>query len=732
MKTWIPWDDANGWVAWGAGLLIAITPVIFGGTQLFIVLAYALSCLWVTGASFDRNRFGQLRIFSLNKNLVPQNAAWLRMGVLALGLVGLGVIPAWRGAALYKNALGVEVFLAMMVMTWLAVATTVPWCSWLLGSSFRGCVAAVGLHLVPIVGLVYLYILLRATRAIDSGTGAYEMLFVLFSFSFLLSLSGVFIIGHMIRGMDHPSARFAKWHRLWKEARALGWSWVAAIFIPVAVVSMVPLWHVFCITNYLTLLCLAGLVFGHEYQCQTLGLLLSQPVSRRRLWYEKMGLNLFAVMSAMAITHIMAFTVSPINHVVTQPTQDAIGSISLGWTPLFAILGAIATVPALLLCLRNIMAAITFTPLLQFLVGMVAMMALNGWEPDLANSEETQGLALLILVGFSGLMYLFGCWRFARLEWAQPLENPLPGLPMMLRKRQASSIRKGRGPAWVNLLSKEFQLHRVSFWLAAGFCVICAIMAGLRGLYLNNIQTEMLAFATPDFIRMPLWIYFFMAPLVIGSVCMADERSIGLWEWHLTLPPARKLQWAIKVLAVYAICLVLCVLLPFLWLYVYHGLGLMEQPDAWGIPLLPVVLVTLVITSVAIYASSFSQSTVKAILTAMGLLVLGMVLFGIFTNHFRPERIMQLGFLTFFGVNLGEFFGFIGIDTILLTIGNAYGIAGLFLAFLVLLHWVSWVNYRRITTERRLQLALVPILLALVGSLLAVVEVALLHVSMGI
>src|SRR5258708_8124094 len=95
----------------------------------------------------------------------------------------------------------------------------------------------------------------------------------------------------------------ARTRRLRKEVRALFLPWCGVVIL-----CALPLFHLsqslsetsvaFC---YIGIPMLATLSLGYEFQHRTLSLLLTQPVSRMKIWGEKMSVTIVAVGSATLI-----------------------------------------------------------------------------------------------------------------------------------------------------------------------------------------------------------------------------------------------------------------------------------------------------------------------------------------------------------------------------------------------------------------------------------------------
>jgi len=150
--------------------------------------------------------------------------------------------------------------------------------------------------------------------------------------------------------------------------------------------------------------------------------------------------------------------------------------------------------------------------------------------------------------------------------------------------------------------------------LAGVFCIVWLAVLGLKWAQ-PKIDADLF---------FPLTIiYVIMAAITIGAICVAEERHLGLHDWHLTLPSSRLKQWLVKILVTFACSLVLAVLLP------VASLGAAQLyfdtfRDFKSMPLFVVcalLVFPLTVTAVAIYASSISDNTLRAVLGGLGICV---------------------------------------------------------------------------------------------------------------
>ena len=99
--------------------------------------------------------------------------------------------------------------------------------------------------------------------------------------------------------------------RMKKEARALFWPWCAVMAAgalplfwdpPESGLPGMKIFAAFAPAGFfLGIPLLAALSFGDEFQHRTLPVVLGQPVSRMKIWREKLAVAAFAVLSATAV-----------------------------------------------------------------------------------------------------------------------------------------------------------------------------------------------------------------------------------------------------------------------------------------------------------------------------------------------------------------------------------------------------------------------------------------------
>ena len=103
------------------------------------------------------------------------------------------------------------------------------------------------------------------------------------------------------------------------------------------------------------------------------------------------------------------------------------------------------------------------------------------------------------------------------------------------------------------LVRKEVRLHLPAF-------VVAGMLVGLWLLLLAVVVAR--PSVSKDFLMLPVVLLGLGIPVIAGIVSTAEERSLGLLDWHLTLPVSARRQWFIKVLVALAVNVVLGILLP--------------------------------------------------------------------------------------------------------------------------------------------------------------------------
>ncbi|MBI4326912.1 MAG: hypothetical protein HY674_16860 [Chloroflexi bacterium] len=431
--------------------------------------------------------------------------------------------------------------------------------------------------------------------------------------------------------------------RLAKEARSLFPVWALTLLLPAAPILM---WGQDAISVAIGLFCLSSALlgatpFGTEFNHRTIDLLLPQPIPRRQIWYEKMLVLGVALFSAFALFRLGLRWYSP------ESSAHPFG-VLLPFIPLCAL----AATPCLTLVTRNFIGAVVFSlalPLTILLGGeawLVSVTAPNSGLDEHAFEEAFHPrLLVYYLLGalgvYGGVMYLLGCLKFKTFEAAdrpagETSLSPVPGgaIDWLLGR-----IWLGPSGSCANLVRKEFRLQLPSFLIALLFSVLWAI-----ALLIKAMRPE----TDAAFFIVLMTIYALIMPLIIGALSMAEERFLGMLEWHLTLPFSILKQWTVKLIVTLSLTLVLGLLWPLVLIYLGQGqlawfAGFKTMPRA---ELAGLFSLSILITAVAMYASSISGNTLRAVSLAVGLFALGCVLIGLTMSVMERHQNLFVGMFT--------------------------------------------------------------------------------------
>ncbi|HWH71807.1 MAG TPA: hypothetical protein VNT26_20765 [Candidatus Sulfotelmatobacter sp.] len=352
---------------------------------------------------------------------------------------------------------------------------------------------------------------------------------------------------------------------------------------------------------------MAGSAFGGEFQHRTLSLLLAQPVPRRVVWREKMGVLGTAIAASLGV--LWACLV-----------MSGLAPFEPAFLGMLGLIGgcAFCGAPYWTLLLRNGMAGMVFAVAVPgMLVTVVALV--SGWISYHDTVQEHS--AMVALFCYCPLVYWRGFARFTHLQvvdgTTRELSLPAGLEPALLRPLRAAF--GGFSGPWANLIKKEFRLQQVSFLMAGLFCLIVGV-GEVAGACLHRRYPDMAA----GILALTTMFYGTLLPLLAGAMAVAEERGWGIAEWHLTLPPSARQQWWAKMLVILPTSVSLGVVLPAALILAHQALvgepgARLVLPPAQFMVLL--VLGQLLVTSLATFMGSVSSSTLRAILWAFGLVL---------------------------------------------------------------------------------------------------------------
>ena len=110
-------------------------------------------------------------------------------------------------------------------------------------------------------------------------------------------------------------------------------------------------------------------------------------------------------------------------------------------------------------------------------------------------------------------------------------------------------------------------------------------------------------------------IYVLLFPVIVCATAVAEEKTWGMKDWHLILPPSLKLQWRVKWFVGLTLSLTFGAGLT--WFLARSGpwhkeIGLNFEPKCFAI---------LCCSPPALYAGSISTSTIRAFLLTFGIII---------------------------------------------------------------------------------------------------------------
>lgn len=342
--------------------------------------------------------------------------------------------------------------------------------------------------------------------------------------------------------------------------------------------------------------------FGNEFHWRTMPLLLAQPISRQKLWFEKLlalGLAYFVAILLCLIALFLVFTLFG-GYGAFWSTLSSFGLIFLS-----LVLCAICATPYLTLLSRNTVGGLVFSLVIpQFIFAAISI----AQRYVLISTPGTY----LIYAGCAALFYWLGYRKFMNSQVTDGIEQSVR-LPRSVENAFAAPFRlvfaRSSGPI-ASLIKKEFRIQQISFTMAA-----LLFLAALVGFWTWRHNSNLA--------RVPLVLAFlvmvFASPLLVGALAVVEERAWGMAEWHVTLPVSARKQWFAKMAVTFFTSLALGTVLPSLLIWLFRAITLtdskeFELPSGFiGLPF------NLLLTAIAVYAASLSTSTIRAIFLAFGL-----------------------------------------------------------------------------------------------------------------
>jgi len=390
---------------------------------------------------------------------------------------------------------------------------------------------------------------------------------------------------------------------------------------------------VFCLLSAV----LSVTIFGTEFNARTMGLLLTQPVSRQRLWLEKMAV--------LAVALILVWLCMLLSIYAIIKGEGKPGNFfELAGATFLPILIAFCSAPYFTLVCRNFIGGVAFTLIFPWALFLVLMFLawLGAWmtsqpEPWFATAFEKHPDYFIPLLGliYCAVMYRTGYRLFLNFQEAEVQAREL-SLPVALENPLASLVKKivpGYTGPMASLIRKELQVQRPTFIVAGALAalIICSRIA------LMVHESEVMLGVTIAAIA----VYMMCAPFIAGVVSMAEERNWGTVGWQLTFPISVWKQSLVKLVVTYLTAVFLGLVIPLIVILAKNSVTNLVHGDfatvlavwLWGY--LPVL-------SLVVFASSVSNNTMRATVVYFGLLIATCGVFGLamlWVNLLVPDSI---------------------------------------------------------------------------------------------
>jgi hypothetical protein len=345
--------------------------------------------------------------------------------------------------------------------------------------------------------------------------------------------------------------------------------------------------------------------FGLEMSLGTFSSLLAQPRPREETWRMKIGLlaaAVAAVMVAACLSWCLRISIMFDNISLSLPV-----SLFLIHSILLVSVVALASGLWTTMLFRQVAVSFWVSILLPLVLFTVSSPLIDLFSEEDDISFEMAALAFAAC-GYAAVGYGLARWLFFHAQDNQAQEATDAGgwafLPAFPKPRWAMTA----------LLVKELRLQQ-------GTLLIGAVLL-LLNLSAVAVAVYWPALATKYPSLREVWMLWVLMPLVLGCISVAEERRCCTLDGALCLPTRRLLQFAIKLMAVFALGILLGALMP--WLLEQLRMQVLAHTQRLEVQDLPgFVRVVIIITAISCYASSLSGKLLQALGTAV---LLGLIL----------------------------------------------------------------------------------------------------------
>jgi ABC-type transport system involved in multi-copper enzyme maturation permease subunit len=412
--------------------------------------------------------------------------------------------------------------------------------------------------------------------------------------------------------------------RLKKELRPLLLPAVVAV-LPSALISFSHLLEGSGIEGFLQALAfyaffgglavMATTVFSTELHERTVSLLLSQPIARSRVWWEKMLVLMLAivvvvVLEGALLTSLSGWYSGKAIHSSVRSPQEYQGWVSGG---LF-LLGTACSCGFWTLVAGSTIGGVVFTISGQLLVALAAAFVASRiyGQDQLFQDIRTLPVVVAGALLYSAAFQYLGWRKFMRLELTGTTLSSkrintakiLSWRPVFLQSRPTGKI--------LNLMRKEVRLQKTVFQLSAVFTLGWLAIVSIQLLRPRDNITYLFDIVAS--------LYAPITSLLASCVPLGEEKSLGLANAQLVLPVSARMQWLIKLAVSAAIAAALALGLPLL---LFWATGKVINLSASGLTnpqdngMLALAIISGFIFLLGYWAITLTTSTVRAALLAI-------------------------------------------------------------------------------------------------------------------
>jgi hypothetical protein len=402
--------------------------------------------------------------------------------------------------------------------------------------------------------------------------------------------------------------------RILKDARPLMLPWCA-----VALAGAVPLFYplgwtpLIYLIGFFVVPLLATLSLGDEFQHRTLALLLSQPVGRMKIWGEKLGVTVVAVVSAVLVFSF-ALRATSFHPGRLELAFAAAWIVAITASATFWTLFTRSTIGGMALNI-GVQSFISFTIPWEHLADWLRA---RGYLVP-GNLLVPSAVALVVLC-YAGVMVWLGGRMLERFQVTGGMagDDWLIAGPTMMPGALAGWFRSRSSGMVLNLFRKEFRLLRPVWLVSLLAAVIWACLTLFGLLFEHGYSQKFETFVFGVGVATTLLI-----AILAGSMSLGEESASGTHVWHLTLPVPVVLQWRIKLYVALFAGVVGAGILPMLVGKTLRGSSHVFVDFLLGTPWLVVVLV---LTFAGFWCACAANGTVRAVMwTVPALMALGLV-----------------------------------------------------------------------------------------------------------